>query len=169
VTDLPGLIKEPGWGGSREPVPLRRGASDALLHVVDRLRERGQGWKIADPGTGDPLADLADVELELVLWYTKLFSSNMVKISKTAKLRDGPSRRHRGSDAGDRRESGSTWSTRSRGPAPGKGGRLMEREGDPELLLGPPRHLQPTLIIANKMDLPNAAENFKASGEKYKG
>ena len=37
--------------------------SDALLHVVDASGSVDKDGKIADPGTGDPLADLADVEL----------------------------------------------------------------------------------------------------------
>src|SRR5271169_4965161 len=60
--------------------------SDALLHVVDASGSVDKDGKIAEPGTGDPLADLADVELELVLWYTKLFSSNLAKIAKSSKL-----------------------------------------------------------------------------------
>jgi len=78
VTDLPGLIKGAWMGKGLGNQFLSVAAqSDALLHVVDASGSVDKDGKIADPGTGDPLADLADVELELVLWYTKLFSSNM--------------------------------------------------------------------------------------------
>ena len=106
VTDLPGLIKGAWMGKGLGNQFLSVAAqSDALLHVVDASGSVDKDGKIAEPGTGDPLADLADVELELVLWYTKLFSSNMVKISKTAKLPGmGLPDASRGGDAGDRRE-----------------------------------------------------------------
>ena len=87
VTDLPGLIKGAWMGkGLGNQFLAVAAQSDALLHVVDASGSVDKDGKIAEPGTGDPLADLADVELELVLWYTKLFSSNIVKISKAAKL-----------------------------------------------------------------------------------
>ena len=82
VTDLPGLIKGAWMGkGLGNQFLAVAAQSDALLHVVDASGSVDKDGKIAEPGTGDPLADLADVELELVLWYTKLFSTNMVKIS----------------------------------------------------------------------------------------
>ena len=87
VTDLPGLIKGAWMGKGLGNQFLSVAAqSDALLHVVDASGSVDKDGKIAEPGTGDPIADLADVELELVLWYTKLFTSNLVKISKAAKL-----------------------------------------------------------------------------------
>ena len=106
VTDLPGLIKGAWMGKGLGNQFLSVAAqSDALLHVVDASGSVDKDGKIADPGTGDPLVDLADVELELVLWYAKLFSSNIVKISKAAKLPGmGLPGGDRGGAAGDRRE-----------------------------------------------------------------
>src|SRR2546427_6094283 len=170
-TGLPGLIKGAWMGKGLGNQFLSVAAqSDALLHVVDASGSVDKDGKIADPGTGDPLADLADVELELVLWYTKLFSSNMVKISKTAKL---PGMGLPGAIAevmqgiGMKREH-VIYSL--------KEALLQEKDVDTwnekeiQNFCWVLRDIsKPTLIIANKMDLPNSAENFKALREKYKG
>ena len=67
---------------------MQRGSRTSDLLGTSQDTGTVEAGKFADivAVSGDPLADFADVELELVLWYTKLFSSNMVKISKTAKL-----------------------------------------------------------------------------------
>src|SRR5713226_6761091 len=86
VTDLPGLIKGAWMGKGLGNQFLSVAAqSDALLHVVDASGSVDKDGRISEPGTGDPVADFADVELELVLWYTKLFTSNLSKISKASK------------------------------------------------------------------------------------
>ena len=121
------------------------------------------------PGIGDPIADFADVELELVLWYTKMFSSNLGKIAKAAKLP--------GADMG----------TAVAEVMQGIGVKkehvnfalkeaLLEEkdieswnEKETQNFCWILRDVsKPTLIIANKMDLPNAAENFKKLREHYK-
>src|SRR5437879_2484943 len=80
VTDLPGLIKGAWMGKGLGNQFLSVAAqSDALLHVVDASGSVDKDGKITDPGTGEPVADLADVELELVLWCVKLFTSNISK------------------------------------------------------------------------------------------
>ncbi len=171
VTDLPGLIKGAWMGkGLGNQFLAVAAQSDALLHVVDASGSVDKDGKIAEPGTGDPLADLADVELELVLWYTKLFSSNLVKISKAAKLPGiglpdavaevlqgiGVKREHvvyALKEAMLEERDVDTWS-----------------EKEAQNFCWVLRDIsKPTLIIANKMDLPNSAENFKALRERYKG
>ena len=170
VTDLPGLIKGAWMGkGLGNQFLAVAAQSDALLHVVDASGSVDKDGKIAEPGTGDPLADLADVELELVLWYSKLFSSNLVKISKAAK-QPGVGLPEAVADAlqgiGIRRDH-VVYAL--------KEAMLEERDVD----TWSEKEIQnfcwvlrdiskPTLIIANKMDLPNSAENFKALREKYK-
>ncbi len=171
VTDLPGLIKGAWMGKGLGNQFLSVAAqSDALLHVVDASGSVDKDGKITEPGTGDPIADFADVELELVLWYTKLFTQNLPKISKLSKSPGygiptavaevmqgiGVKKEHviaamkdsmleeKAFDSWNEREiQGFCWSLRE--------------------------YSKPTLLIANKMDLPHAAENFKRIREKYKG
>ena len=170
VTDLPGLIKGAWMGKGLGNQFLSVAAqSDALLHVVDASGSVDKDGRITEAGTGDPLADVGDVELELVLWYTKLFSGNVGKISKLAK------------------QTGSDLPTAVADVVHGVGvkkehvvhalkeslleGKDVDDWNDKEtqnfcwILRDTSK---PTLIIANKMDLPNAAENFQKLREQYK-
>ena len=171
VTDLPGLIKGAWMGKGLGNQFLSVAAqSDALLHVVDASGSVDKDGKISDPGTGDPIADFADVELELVLWYTKLFSSNITKISKLSKTPGygvpnavaevlhgiGVRKEHviaAMNDTGLADKEFDSWT-----------------EKDSQSFCWALREVsKPTLVIANKMDLPYAAENFQRLREKYKG
>ncbi|MDA4112677.1 MAG: YchF-related putative GTPase [Thaumarchaeota archaeon] len=170
VTDLPGLIKGAYMGkGLGNQFLAVAAQSDALLHVVDASGSVDKEGRVTETGTGDPIADFADVELELVLWYTKMFSSNMGKIAKAAK------------------QPGGDVSTAIADVMQGIGVRkehvsfslkeaLLEgkdiedwNEKETQNFCWILRDVsKPTLIIANKMDLPNAAENFKKLREHYK-
>lgn len=171
VTDLPGLIKGAWMGkGLGNQFLTVAAQSDVLLHVVDASGSVDKDGRISEPGTGDPNADLADVELELVLWYTKLFTQNLPKISKYSKTPGygvptavaevmqgiGVRKEHvvlalnetllvdKAFDSWKEKEIQSfCWSLRE--------------------------FSKPTLVIANKMDLPYAAENFQKLREKFKG
>jgi ribosome-binding ATPase YchF (GTP1/OBG family) len=170
VTDLPGLIKGAWMGKGLGNQFLSVAAqSDALLHVVDASGSVDKDGRISEPGTGDPIADFADVELELVLWYVKLFSSNLSKIVKLSRA-TGSSLPDAVADVmqgiGVRKEhvqralqeamleekSVENWSEKEI-----QNFCWILRETS-----------KPTLIIANKMDLPFSAENFKKFRENYK-
>jgi len=171
ITDLPGLIKGAWMGKGLGNQFLSVAAqSDALLHVVDASGSVDKDGKISDPGTGDPIADFADVELELVLWYTKLFTQNLPKISKLAKTPGygvpgaveevmqgiGVKKEHvmmALKESMLTEKSFDTWN-----------------EKEVQSFCWSLREIsKPTLIIANKMDLPFAAENFRRLREKYRG
>ena len=171
VTDLPGLIKGAWMGKGLGNQFLSVAAqSDALLHVVDASGSVDKDGRITEPGTGDPLADLADVELELVLWYVKLFGSNQTKISKLSKmpgygLPEAVAEVLQG--VGVRKEHVIKALDESL---------LKEKnfdnwnEKDIQNFCWILRETsKPTLIIANKMDLPFAAENFQRLRETQKG
>jgi len=170
VTDLPGLIKGAWMGKGLGNQFLSVAAqSDALLHVVDASGSVDKDGKVTEPGTGDPIADFADVELELVLWYTKMFQSNLVKIVKSSKLPGadigtavaevmqgiGVKKEHVNfaiSEALLKEKEIENWT-----------------EKEIQSFCWVLRDVsKPTLIIANKMDLPNAAENFQKLREHYK-
>jgi len=171
VTDLPGLIKGAWMGKGLGNQFLSVAAqSDALLHVVDASGSVDKDGRISEPGTGDPTADFADVELELVLWYTKLFTQNLPKISKLSKTPGygvpnavaevlhgiGVKKEHvimalNETVLGEKQFD--SWN-----------------EKDIQNFCWSLREFsKPTLMIANKMDLPYAAENFQKLREKFKG
>jgi ribosome-binding ATPase YchF (GTP1/OBG family) len=171
VTDLPGLIKGAWMGkGLGNQFLAVAAQSDALFHVVDASGSIDKDGRITEPGTGDPLADFADVELELVLWYVKLFTGNIGKIAKLVKtskysLSDAIAEVLQGigvkkehvvralSDSMLAEKDVENWNEREI-----QNFCWILREVS-----------KPTIILANKMDLPYAAENFQKLREAYKG
>lgn len=171
VTDLPGLIKGAWMGKGLGNQFLSVAAqSDALLHVVDASGSVDKDGKITEPGTGDPIADYLDTELELSLWYKKLVLQNTPKISKLSKSSGynipraveevlhgiGVRKEHVIAAADDallKDKEFDSWSDK-------------EIENFAWSLR---EYSKPTLLIANKMDLPYAAENFQALREKFRG
>jgi ribosome-binding ATPase len=171
VTDLPGLIKGAWMGKGLGNQFLSVAAqSDAIFHVVDASGSVDKDGKISEPGSGDPLADFADVELELVLWYVKLFTANIGKITKLSRtpgygIPDAVAEVLQG--IGVRKE----HVVRALGEAllTDKSLESWNEEEIRAFCWALREVSKPTLIIANKMDLPTAAENFKRLREKYRG
>ena len=83
LIDLPGLIKDAWKGKGLGNQFLSIAAqSDALLHVIDISGGIDTTGKITEAGSGDPISDFADIEEELIMWYHKIFEGNREKISK---------------------------------------------------------------------------------------
>jgi ribosome-binding ATPase len=168
LVDLPGLIKGAWEGkGLGNQFLTIAAQSDALLHIVDASGSIDASGKIAEPGTGDPVADVADIEEELVMWYLKLLEANRDKISRAISL-------------GMNTIAAITEVFRGIGV----------REDHVKLALAQNNLMEivfdnfgtqeskdfcwslrdiskPTLIVANKVDLPTAMENFKRLREEY--
>ncbi|HZA07497.1 MAG TPA: YchF-related putative GTPase [Nitrososphaeraceae archaeon] len=169
LVDLPGLIKGAWEGKGLGNQFLSVAAqSDALLHIVDASGSIDASGKIAEPGTGDPIADIADIEEELVMWYLKLLEGNHDKISRAVNsgvdiinaitdifrgigvreehvkmaLQDNNLFGIKFDDFGPQRSKDFCWSLREIS--------------------------KPTLIVANKVDLPSASEAFRRIREQYK-
>ncbi len=87
IIDLPGLIKGAWEGRGLGNQFLSVAAqSDALLHVVDASGSIDADGKISSPGVGDPVADIADIEEELAMWYLKLLDNSFDKIVRTGEV-----------------------------------------------------------------------------------
>lgn len=169
LVDLPGLIKGAWEGkGLGNQFLSIASQSDALLHVVDASGSIDASGRIAEPGTGDPVADIADIEEELVMWYVKLFEANRDKISRATgggmdrilaitevfrgigvredhvklALAENNVAETKFDDFGPQESKDFCWSLRDIS--------------------------KPTLIVANKVDLPTATENFNRLREEYK-
>src|SRR5271157_4975944 len=171
ITDLPGLIKGAWMGKGLGNQFLSVAAqSDALLHVVDASGSVDKDGKISEPGTGDPMADFDDVELELVLWYSRLFTQNLPKISKLSKTPGYgvPSAVEEVMHGIGVRKEHVIWAMQeallSEKPFDSWGEKDIQN-----FCWSLREYSKPTLLIANKMDLPFAAENFQRLREKYKG
>jgi small GTP-binding protein len=86
LIDLPGLIKG-SWMGKGLGTQFLSVASqaDALIHVVDASGSVDAEGKITKPGMGNPVADVYDVEEELVRWFSKSIEKTIAKIRKHPK------------------------------------------------------------------------------------
>ena len=168
LVDLPGLIKGAWEGKGLGNKFLSVAAqSDALLHIVDVSGSIDAAGRIAEPGSGDPIADIGDIEEELVMWYLKLLEGNRDKISRAINsgidmqsaiadvfrgigvneehvkmaLAENKLENHKFDELGFQESKDFCWSLRDIS--------------------------KPTLIVANKVDLPSATDNFKRVREEY--
>jgi ribosome-binding ATPase YchF (GTP1/OBG family) len=168
LVDLPGLIKGAWEGKGLGNKFLSVAAqSDALLHIVDASGSIDAAGRIAEPGSGDPIADIGDIEEELVMWYLKLLEGNRDKISRAINsgidmqsaiadvfrgigvneehvkmaLKENKLENHKFDELGTQESKDFSWSLRDIS--------------------------KPTLIVANKVDLPSATDNFKRIREEY--
>ena len=83
LIDLPGLIKGAWQGkGLGNQFLTVAAQSDALIHVVDVSGGIDVTGKVTEQGTGDPVADVGDIE-EDILAYLKLLEGNRDKISRS--------------------------------------------------------------------------------------
>jgi ribosome-binding ATPase len=169
LIDLPGLIKGAWQGkGLGNQFLTVAAQSDALIHVVDVSGGIDVTGKVTEQGTGDPVADVGDIEEELAMWYLKLLEGNRDKISRSI-------------NAGVDIIMAITDVLRGVGVRDEhvkmalKKNSMMEGkfdEFDSQKIKDFLRSLRyiskPTLILANKIDLPSAAENFKRLRDKYK-
>jgi ribosome-binding ATPase YchF (GTP1/OBG family) len=170
IIDLPGLIKGAYQGrGLGNQFLSVASQSDALLHIVDASGSIDAEGKIARPGVGDPVADIQDIEEELAMWYLHLFQNNIDKVVRITKT-------NRGIDfAGALSESmhGIGVSRRDVLEALKRKnlyGEDVEKWNDQQRIdfAWSLREIsKPTLIVANKMDVPESTKNFSKIREAY--
>ena len=170
VIDLPGLIKGAWEGrGLGNQFLTVAAQSDALLHIVDASGSIDADGKISSPGVGDPVADIADIEEELAMWYLKIFENSFDRIVRTMK----------GAPMNDFAEivSEQMMGVGVKRPHVVEAlnkhklyGEDLERWTDDqrrEFAWSLREVSKPTLIVANKMDVPEAAKNFQKIRESY--
>ncbi len=86
LIDLPGLIKGAHEGkGLGNQFLTVAAQSDALIHLVDASGSIDAEGNIVEIGHGDPVSDYFDIEEELVLWYQKIIEGNRFSIEKHEK------------------------------------------------------------------------------------
>jgi len=169
LVDLPGLIKGAWQGKGLGNQFLSVAAqSDVLLHVVDASGSIDSTGRLAEPGTGDPIADVADVEEEIVLWYLKLFEGNRDKIVRSinsgSETVQSVTEIFRGIGVKE-------WHVKKALHDNGLENRKIEEFESEETrqFASTLREIsKPTLIVANKVDLSSAADNFKRLREHNK-
>ena len=170
LIDLPGLIKG-SWRGKGLGTQFLSVASqaNALLHIVDASGSVDANGKLTRPGMGNPVLDVYDIEEELNMWFTKLIIKNLKTVVKHVKK-------------GTATESAlfnlltglkvTYKHIKSALQHPDLEGKEIEewRDDDAKIFAKRIRELsKPTLIIANKMDLPFSSDNYAKLVDEFKG
>ena len=168
LVDLPGLIKGASMGkGLGNQFLSVATQSDALLHVVDASGSVDSEGKITEAGEGDPVADIGDIEEELVMWYLKLIESNRDKISKEIRLGKEIGLAVSEILAGMGIRLNHVVTAVEKTSLVKKAFDNWSDQDTRNFAWALREESKPTLIVANKMDLPHAAENFKRLREYY--
>ncbi|MBN2334569.1 redox-regulated ATPase YchF [Candidatus Bathyarchaeota archaeon] len=167
IIDVPGLIKDAWTGrglGNRFLSAI--GQADALIHVVDASGSVDEEGEISQPGSGNPVQDLMDIEMEIELWISHIIDRNKQMITRETEKTSLP-------EALNKALTGIKTRTPHIVEALGKAN-LTDKGIDhwsPEETLDLASQLlpvtKPTLIIANKMDLPTAEENLEKLHDYY--
>ncbi len=86
LIDLPGLIKG-SWEGKGLGAQFLSVASqaDALIHIADASGSVDAEGKLTKPGMGNPVADVYDIEEEIVRWFSKSIEKTLQKVKKHSK------------------------------------------------------------------------------------
>jgi hypothetical protein len=169
VIDLPGLIKGAWEGAGLGNQFLSVAAqADALLHVVDASGSINSKGEICEPGMGSPLADYYDTEEELIKWYTKNLMENAEQVTRLLEGKGMDLTKALleilvGIKVKEEQIKVALEKTRLIGiPFPD-----WEDE-DFRTFASEIRYLsKPTLIVANKMDMPVSEKNFKGLQDTF--
>ena len=167
ILDIPGLIKDAWVGrglGNRFLSVI--GQADALIHVVDASGSVDAEGNIAEPGSGNPVQDVIDIEMEIEMWIAQIVTHNRQQIIREAEattLEEALAKTLSGIKAkrpvvvqaleksGLREAPFSSW---SRDQTKKFAGDLLPR-------------IKPSLIIANKMDLHSAEDNIEMLADYF--
>jgi ribosome-binding ATPase YchF (GTP1/OBG family) len=85
LVDVPGLVKDAWTGrGLGNQFLSVIGQADALIHVVDASGSIDVDGKITQPGSGNPVQDAIDIEMELNKWVAEIIERNREFIIREA-------------------------------------------------------------------------------------
>ena len=168
LIDLPGLIKDAWKGKGLGNQFLSIAAqSDALLHVVDCSGSIDASGKISETGTGDPVSDFADIEEELIMWYQKILEGNRDKVSKNinsgTELVDAFTELYMGIGV----KKNHVITTLKTSELEEKKFDDYDSQDTKQFAKILRKISKPTLIVANKIDVPGADKNFNRLRERY--
>jgi hypothetical protein len=167
IIDVPGLVKGAWRGrglGNRFLTVI--GQADALIHVVDASGSIDSDGKLSQPGSGNPILDAIDIEIEIIHWIADILIRNHPQIQREATASSLPS----------------ALTTIFSGIKATRTHILMalrssELDSKPFMQWSPEQNFQfaatllplikPTLIIANKMDLSPSEHNYKLLTEYF--
>lgn len=167
ILDIPGLIKDAWVGrglGNRFLSVI--GQADALIHVVDASGSVDAEGNIAKPGSGNPVQDVMDIEMEIERWIAQIISNNkqlIIREMRSTSIEEAITKTLSGikakfpqvvralKNSGLEETPFPNWTIEQ----------TIQFSADLLPLL------KPTLIIANKMDLHAAENNIEMLTEYY--
>ncbi|MBS7645199.1 redox-regulated ATPase YchF [Candidatus Bathyarchaeota archaeon] len=169
VMDLPGLIKgaHKGRGLGTQFLGVI-GQADALLHIVDASGSVDAEGRITKPGMGNPVADVYDVETEIILWFADIIKRSQKQIIKD--IRDGgasPASALTRTLAGLKVKRIHVEHALELAGLAGKPFDSWGEEDTIEFARRVREISKPTIIVANKMDLAKAEENYQRLTEAF--
>jgi ribosome-binding ATPase YchF (GTP1/OBG family) len=167
LIDVPGLIKDAWRGrGLGNKFLSAIGQADALIHVVDASGSIDEEGKITKPGAGNPIQDVLDIETEIEKWVSDIVTDNRQLITREASrlpLEEAMSLAIAGVKA-------KSPSIKDAIKASGLEGVAFEKWRGEDIThfvrtLLP--FAKPTMIVANKMDMYLAEENFEKLSQYF--
>lgn len=169
LIDLPGLIKEAWKGrGLGNQFLSVAATSDALLHIVDISGSIDAEGRIVEPGVGDPIADYYDIEEELGMWYFKAVRSNINRVLRSIAAGVDTASAFAAVLAGMKvRREHVEEALRKTGLAVKDPANWIDEEMK-KFAFVLREVSKPTVVVANKMDLPGAEENYKKMAKTLK-
>ncbi len=167
IIDVPGLVKDAWRGrGLGNKFLSAIGQADALIHVVDASGSIDEEGKISSPGSGNPVQDVMDIEMEIEFWISHIIDRNKPQI-----LHDidyiGIEEALNKSLTGIKTRPSHVAEALKQAELEDKPFPEWSPEDTVEFahILLP--IIKPTLIMANKMDLPASEENLEKLNEYY--
>ena len=168
IIDLPGLLKGAFVGRGLGTQFLNVVAqADALLHVVDASGSVDAEGKITQPGMGNPILDVFDIEEEMILWFKVAVDRALQRVKKKT----------------FKPESFNKAMAKELAGIGVKADHVTVSLGQTDLEEKPPKDWKdedsrkfsenlriiskPTLIVANKMDLAYSEKNFEKLREEF--
>jgi ribosome-binding ATPase len=162
LIDLPGLIKG-SWEGKGLGTQFLSVASqaDALIHIADASGSVDAEGKITKPGMGNPIADIYDIEEEVVRWFAKSIQKTLSKAKKPSKKGADLDRIIAQDLAGMKITPTHITRALQASKLAEKDVAKWKREDVWEFAKNIRTISKPTLIVANKMDLAPGEKNYE--------
>jgi ribosome-binding ATPase YchF (GTP1/OBG family) len=161
LIDLPGLIKG-SWKGKGLGTQFLSVASqaDALIHLTDASGSVDADGKLTKPGMGNPVADVYDIEEELVRWFAKIVEKTVRKLEKRSRKGASVDRLFTQDLAGLKVTAMHVARALEENALAGKELGRWNKEDVWNFAKSIRQISKPTLIIANKMDVAPAERNY---------
>ena len=161
IVDVPGLVKDAWRGrglGNRFLSAINQ--ADALIHVVDASGSVDEEGRISRPGSGNPVQDFMDIEMEMELWVSHILDRNRQRLEREEE-KGGLEAALAKVLTGIKTRSPDVAAALARSDLVDKPYARWSPEDTLDFSSSLLPIIKPTLLMANKMDLPTAEDNLE--------